>query len=157
MTDVRTRTPYTLVSSVEQPVEVTKRELIRLSREIESEALADLPPAVAATLQDSRYVTERTRGVYARLAEAGCPARLFARGVQSWLAPGVTGVPLDDDDPLVDEWAIVVPGSSPVLFAAADLHGAGDDEQHRQFRYALTRDPALVQEAAEVLGIPPGS
>jgi hypothetical protein len=157
MADVRTRTPYQLVSSVEHPIEATKRDLIRVSREIELQALSDPPPAVAAALQDSRYLTDRTRAVYARLADAGCPARLFARGLQSWLAPGVTGVPLDDDDPLVDEWVIVLPGRSPLLFAAADLHGAGDDEQHRQFRYAVSRDPALVQEAAQAMGLLSGA
>jgi hypothetical protein len=153
MADVRIRTPFELVSAVEEPVEVSKDHLIRLSRDIERAALSDPPPAVAVALQDSRYLTVRTRAVYAQLANAGCSVQMHARGLQSWLAPGVTGVPLDDDDPLVDEWVIVVPGSAPVLFAAADLHSDGVEDGDRAFRYAVTREADLVREAADVLGL----
>jgi hypothetical protein len=153
MTDVRTATPYALVSAAEEPVEASKRELRGLSRRIEGEALRARPPAVAAALQDARHLTESTRAVYARLAEHGTPARLFARGLQAWLAPGVTGVSLDDDDPLVDEWVIVVPGEAPVAFAAADLGVTDCDDDDRSFRYALTRDPEVVGSCARLLGL----
>ena len=153
MTDVRTATPYTLVSAVAQPVDASKRELRRISRQIEDEALRSRPPAVAAALQDARYVTPPTRAVYARLAEQGTPARLFARGLQSWLAPGVAGVTLDDDDPLVDEWVIVLPGPAPVAFAATDLGVADCADDDRSFRYAITRDPDVVAGCARLLGL----
>ncbi|HWG94507.1 MAG TPA: DICT sensory domain-containing protein [Mycobacteriales bacterium] len=151
-----TTTPYGLVAEVEPVVEATKGELVAVSRRIEREALLAPPPAVAATLQDARYLTPRTREVYARLAAAGAPARLFARELQSWIAPGVTGVALDDDDPLVDEWVVVVPGDRPVVFAATDLRVPDcDDDLARCFSYAVSRDPALVRACAQALGLDP--
>lgn len=149
------RTPFGLVAAVASPVEVSKRELVRVSRELEQVARTTRPPAVAAALQDARFLTDRTRAVYASLAEAGTPGRLLARGMQSWLAPGVVGVDLDDDDPLVDEWVIVVPGTAPVALAAADLSGLDGDgaDDARSFRYAVTRDSEVVAACARALGI----
>jgi hypothetical protein len=79
LTTLSTPTPFGLVSAVETPVEATKRELVRLVRGLEREALGTRPSAVAATLQDARFLTDRTRAVYAALAERGVPVRLFAR------------------------------------------------------------------------------
>jgi len=42
-----TATPYALVSAVEQPGEVTTRELVRISRELEAVALRTRPPATS--------------------------------------------------------------------------------------------------------------
>ena len=151
-TDVQERTPYGLVTAVQPPEPASKRELVLLSRELERAALADTPYAVAAALQDARHLSERTRAVYARLAEQGAQARLYGRGMQSWLAPGVTGVALDDDDPLVDEWVVVVPGS--VVFAATDLGTIGGSEDDRAFLYAVSRDPQVVAACAQALGLP---
>ena len=158
MTDVRTVTPCRLVHGVERPMEATKGELIALSRRLERAALSRPPAAVAATLQDARHLTDRTRAVYAALAEAGATARLYARDLQSWLAPGVTGVALDDDDPLADEWVVVLPGDDPVVFAATDLKVEDcDDDLDRCFSYAVSRDPELVQACAEALGLGPAA
>jgi hypothetical protein len=64
---------------------------VRLTRRIEAEAARSEPDAVAATLQDERYLTDRTRAVYAALAERGATVRLHARGLQAWLAPASRG------------------------------------------------------------------
>jgi hypothetical protein len=147
-------TPYELVKSSVPVEDATKGELIGLTRRIEGEALRGRPPAVAATLQDERYLTDRTRAVYARLAEAGTAARLHARGLQAWIAPGVTGVALDDDDPLVDEWVVVVPGPEGVVFAATDLKVPDcDDDNERCFSYGVSRDPHVVAGCGRLLGI----
>jgi hypothetical protein len=147
-------TPYELVVAAEMPAEASKRELVRLTRRLEREAQQGPPKALAATLQDQRYLTARTRAVYAGLAERGAEVRLFARGLQSWLAPGVTGVALADDDPLVDEWCVVVPGQRPVVFAATDLGRTDCSDDDRCFRYAVSRDPQVVQACARALDIP---
>jgi hypothetical protein len=154
VSDVRTRTPFALVSAVEQTTEATKGELVAVTRRLERRALQAPPPAVGATLQDERFLTERTRAVYASLAAAGAPARLFARGLQAWLAPGVTGVPLDEDDPLVDEWVVVLPGDDPVVFAATDLGVSDCEDRDRCFAYAVSRDPELVEACAHALDLP---
>lgn len=145
------RTPYTVVSSVEAPSVIEKRALVRLSRELEREALAAPPEQVATAMQDGRFLTARTRAAYAELAARGSRVTLFARGLQSWLAPGVTGVSLDDDDPLLDEWVIVMPSAEPVVMAAVDMHSDAEDPE-RRFLYAVSRDPEVVVECARLLG-----
>ncbi len=102
-------TPYELVRRSASVQDASKSEMLGITRRLERVALQAPPPAVAAALQGARYVTERTREVYTALAAAGSPARLHARGLQAWLAPGVTGIALDDDDPLVDEWSSCCP------------------------------------------------
>ena len=146
-------TPYELVRAAGPVEDATKKELIGLTRRLERAALTEPPPAVAATLQDERYLTDRTRAVYAALAAAGSPARLHARGLQAWLAPGVTGVALDDDDPLVDEWVVVLPGSEPVVFAATDLKVPDCEDDERCFSYGVSRDPHVVASCGRLLGI----
>jgi hypothetical protein len=150
---VRQSTPYHLVAGVERAAVANKRELVLVSRGIERAALASPPLAIAATLQDARHLTSRTRAIYAALAERGSAARLFGRDMQAWLAPGVVGVPLDDEDPLVDEWSIVVPGRDPVAFAGTDLHNADCSDNDRCFLYAVSRDPEVVAACARALGL----
>jgi hypothetical protein len=146
-------TPYELLRRTTPVQDATKAELLRTTRRLERAALQSPPPAVAATLQDSRYFTDRTREVYASLAAAGAPARLHARGLRAWLAPGVVGVSLDEDDPLVDEWVVVLPGVDPVVFAATDLRVPDCEDDDRCFSYGVSRDPALVQSCGHLLGI----
>jgi hypothetical protein len=146
-------TPYELLRRTTPVQDATKAELLGLTRRLERGALRTRPPAVAATLQDQRYLTDRTREVYAALAEAGASARLHARGLQAWLAPGVVGVSLDDDDPLVDEWVVVLPGTEPVVFAATDLRIPDCEDDDRCFSYGVSRDPALVEACGRLLGI----
>jgi hypothetical protein len=146
-------TPYGLVSAVVDMQEASKRELVRVTRRLERAAVELRPPAVAATLQDVRYLTDRTRAVYAELAAGGAPARLHARGLQSWLAPGVTGISLDDDDPLVDEWTVVLPGREAVVFAATDLGNTDCSDDDRCFRYGISTDPEVVASCGRLLGI----
>jgi hypothetical protein len=146
-------TPYSLVRATVAVQEASKRELVSVTRRLERAAVELRPPAVAATLQDARYLTDRTRAVYAELAAVGAPARLYARGLQSWLAPGVTGICLDDDDPLVDEWVVVLPGREPVVFAATDLGDTDCADDERCFRYAMSSDPDVVAACGRLLGI----
>ena len=146
------RTPYAVVTSVERPRPVTKRELVRLSRQLELAAMARPPERIAATLQDSRFLTDRTRDVYRRLGEAGAPVTLLARGLQGWLAPGVRGVDLDEDDPLVDEWVVVLHSPQrPAVLAATDLHSPQEVDLRRDFAYATSSDPDVVAACADLL------
>jgi hypothetical protein len=91
--------------------------------------------------------------VYAELAAGGAAARLHARGLQAWLAPGVAGVALDDDDPLVDEWVVVLPGPEPVVLAATDLGETGCSDGDRSFTYGVSHDPHVVAGCGRLLGI----
>ena len=145
-------TPYTVVTSVERPRPVTKRELVRLSRQLEDAAMALQPQRIAAALQDSRFLTARTRDVYRRLASQGAEVTLLARGLQGWLDPGVRGVDLDEDDPLKDEWVVVLHSRQrPAVLVATDLHQAYDVDLERDFAYATSSDPDLVATCADLL------
>ena len=146
------RTPYAVVSSVEAPRPVSKRELVRISRRLEAAAMAQPPQVMAAALQDQRFLTARTRAVYRRLASAGAAVTLLARGLQGWLEPGVRGVDLDEDDPLVDEWVVVLPSPTrPVVLAATDLRQPYAVDLDRDFAYAVSSDPEVVRACAVLL------
>lgn len=145
-------TPFQLVASAQATTVARKPELVLRSRQLERAALLDPPPAVAATLQDVRYLTPHTREVYTALAGAGATARLYARGLQSWLGPGVVGIALDEDDPLADEWVVVLASPrAPVVFAATDLGDGVEDS--RCFRYAVSHDPDVVLACGSRLGL----
>ena len=146
------RTPYAVVTSVERPRPVSKRELVRLSRQLEVVAMARPPQTIAAALQDQRFLTARTRDVYRRLASSGAAVTLLARGLQGWLEPGVRGVDLDEDDPLVDEWVVVLHSSSrPAVLAATDLRQRSALDLERDFSYATSCDPDVVAACADLL------
>ena len=148
-------TPFSVVAAAEHARPARKGELLDLTRELELRALAAPPAFVMATLQDVRYLTRRTRDVYTRLAAAGSPATLHGRGLTSWIAPGVVGVALDDDDPLVDEWVLVLPvAGEPMVFAATDLDVDHEDDLDRSFSFAVSRDPQVVDECARLLTSP---
>ncbi len=149
-------TPYGVVSAAERVASAEKHALVVVTRELEREALLDPPADAAATLQDQRYLTPSTRQVYRDLAGRGTRVRLYARGLQAWLAPGVSGTHLDDEDPLVDEWTVVLPGPRrPVVFAATDCRSEGVEDMRRTFTWAVSRDPEVVLAAAELLGAVP--
>jgi len=151
-------TPYAVVTSAERPQPVSKRELVRISRRMEVAAMAQPPASMAAALQDSRFLTTNTREVYRRLASAGAAVTLLARGLQGWLAPGVRGVDLDEDDPLVDEWVVVLPSPvRPTVLAATDLREPDVSDLDRSFTYATSSDAEVVAACAALLARPPGT
>lgn len=146
------RSPYDLLSS-QLPTQVaTKAELLEHVRHLEREALADMPVAFAvACLQDARFLTEATLEVYAELARRGAQVLVLGRGVHAAIAPGVRGVDLDDDDPLGDEWTVLLAGRTFQCFVAEDLLDGSDEDGERSFRWTQTDDPALVAQAYDVL------
>ena len=149
-------TPYDVVARSEVTRPTPKSLLTALCRGLEREALAAPPPVAAVTLQDVRHLTPATLATYAELARAGTAVTMFARGLQAWLAPGVRGVALGDDDPLGDVWSLVfVGGARPVAMAALDLFTEGVTDAARGFRAATTREPQLVEACARVLGVDP--
>ena len=146
------RSPYDIVSSQVPTQTATKAELLAHVRELERQALADMPVAFAvACLQDSRFLTGPTVEVYAELAQRGAQVLLLGRGVHTVVAPGVRGVDLDDDDPLGDEWTVLLAGRAFLCFVAQDLFEPVDDDAERTFRWAQTDDHRIVAEVYDVL------
>lgn len=154
MLDRAVSKPFEVVAASTCSTTAAKVDLLRRVRELEQHVLTGpTPRAAAACLQDARYLTSRTRQVYAELAARGAQVHLFARGLQAWVAPGVRGIDLDDDDALVDQWTLVLTGPQPVCFAAQDLNDAGERDDDRAFVWALTCDPAVVEQVASLLGL----
>ena len=58
---------------------------------------------------------------------------------------------LEEDDPLVDEWTLIVPCEQhPAVFVATDgVAGGGDGEL--PYTWALSRDPEVVHACAQAL------
>ncbi len=157
MLDRAVSKPFEVVAASTCSTTAAKVDLLRRVRELEQHVLTGpTPRAAAACLQDARYLTSRTRQVYAELAARGAQVHLFARGLQAWVAPGVRGIDLDDDDPLVDQWTVVLTGDRPWCFAAQDLDVPGAADEQRSFSWALTYDPHVVARVAALLGLPAG-
>ena len=145
-------TPHDLVSRAEHPRPSTKADLLRLTRALEAEALQSRPTHIRATLQDVRHVSAVTRRVYADLAARQIDVALLAQGLPAHVTAGVRGVDLAEDDPLVDQWCLVIAGGTgPVVLAATDLQAAASTEQDRSFTYAVSRDPSVVTACLALL------
>ena len=145
-------TPYDLVSRAERPQTNTKADLLRLTRALEVEALQTRPTHIRATLQDVRHVSAATRLVYADFSAQRIDVALLARGLPAHVTNGVRGVDLAEDDPLVDQWCLVIAGGTrPVVLAATDLQAAASTEQDRTFTYAVSRDPLIVTACLALL------
>ena len=149
-------TPYDVVTRHEPARPTAKSLLLALCRGLEREALSSPPQAALVTLQDARHLTRATLDVYAGLARAGTRVTMFGRGLRAWLAPGVSGVALDDDEPLGDVWSLVFLGERrPVALAGLDRFSQGVVESDRAFEVAISRDPSVVVAAARSLGLDP--
>ncbi len=135
----------------------TKRSLFAVSRSIESlaEQLAaggDLF-ALIALFEDASYF-EHERERYTRLAAAGTVIVGFTgAGSQHPLPPGVHALDVAPDDPLAEEWSVLVLG--PAVSAglvATDLNtvvAARSLERGRLFSPAVSSDAGWVVEQAE--------
>lgn len=124
---------------------------------MELRALGDRPTTVVATLQDVRHLSDRTREVYAAIAARGADVTLYARDLPAYVAEGVRGVSLSDDDPLVDVWSVLVAGgAAPVAFAAIDCYRADSVDMEREFEAARTDNESVVEQCLALLGRPIG-
>ena len=149
-------TPFDVVARHEAARPTAKSLLVALCRGLEREALTQPPRTALVCLQDARHLVPSTLAVYADLAHAGTDVVMFGRGLRAWLAPGVRGVALDDDDPLADVWSVVLLGSArPVALAALDLFAEGVVDADRPFSAALSRDAEVAQACGQALGVAP--
>ena len=126
--------------------------LLSLSRCLEAKAFdAAEPPMLLATLQEGRFFTRRTAQRYANIAATAAMVAVLATDLPSNIVPGVRGIALGSDDPLVEEWNVLVVGPHFAgALVARDLGDSGPD-MDRRFTYTLSYDRALVLEAARAL------
>lgn len=144
-------TPYDVLVPRLSPTALSKRLLVARARRLERIALQQPAIRVIATLQDVRHLTDLTRSTYASIAAAGADVTLLARDLPAYVAPGVRGVALTDDDPLVDVWSVLVAGAAGCLaLAAQDRHDDADDLA-REYDTVETDDAGLVVSCLSVI------
>lgn len=149
-------TPFSLVAHQGDVRVARKAELLVMSRHLERMAAAWHADAalVLASFQDELHVTERSARAYEAIAERSPLVVLFGAGVPTApvpRAPAVRGEPLALDDPLRDEWNVVVLGPHYAgALLSRDLGDRGADHD-RRFAFVMTHRRELVVHAARTL------
>jgi EAL domain-containing protein (putative c-di-GMP-specific phosphodiesterase class I) len=144
--------PFGVLPAVTPLRVAAKGVLIELSKTLEREALGHGSTAIiASTFQEAHHFTPATARRYAALAGAAGFVCVLGAGMRADLMPGVRGANLTADDPVRDEWDVVVltPHFAAALLAR-DLGDAGPDID-RRFSYALTYNRDTVVRAAGAL------
>ena len=146
-------TPYEVVTKERPPRIATKQLLESLSRHLEYRAADPSEPGVlVACFQEAHRFSRLTRRRYAKVAAAAVMVAVLGRDMPTEPAPQVRGTPLDPDDPLADEWAVIVVGAH---FAAALVarHPPTDaiEPDESAYEFAITYDRDLVIAAAQSL------
>ena len=146
-------TPYELITEERPSRAASKRLLMSLSRHLEYRAADPSEPAVlVACFQDAHNFDRPAQLRYAKVATAAVMVAALGRDMPAVPAPCVRGTALDPDDPLSNEWVVIVVGAH---FAAALVarHRSADavETDERCYEYAITYDRRLVIAAARSL------
>lgn len=145
-------TPFERIAPARGSRRVDKRLLVSLSRQLEQEALGLRGDAVVlANFQDATQFSAGTRARYERLARSAGLVGALGAGIPAYPGGDVRGASLAPDDPLCEEWDVIVVGPHfSGAFAARDLGDRGP-ELERRYDFAVTYDRPLVSEAAHTL------
>ena len=146
-------TPYEVVTKERPPRIATNRLLMSLSRHLEYRAADPSEPGVlVACFQQAARFDRLTRMRYAKVAASAVMVAALGRDMPAEPAPRVRGTPLDPDDPLANEWVVIVVGAH---FAAALVarHPPTDfaESDESVYEFAITYDRDLVIAAARSL------
>ncbi len=146
------RTPFDIVAGGRPAARASKQALLTTTRYLESKA-ADTndPPVLLSCFQDAVRFTPATAHRYSALAGESPFVAAFGFGFGPEPVAGVRGAALAGDDPLRQEWNVIVVG--PYFSAALVARDLGDSgaDRHRRFEYMLTYDRPLVLAAARAL------
>lgn len=142
-------TPHQILTRRKNPQQVTKRMLLGISRNFEQHAMTLREwPVVLSTFQHGRRFTSNTRALYAQIVPRAAVVAVFGVGMQPDPGGGVRGAWFGEDDPLKEEWDVIVLGPHfSGAFTARDLGDEGPDED-RRFEYAVTYDRDTVLDLA---------
>jgi EAL domain-containing protein (putative c-di-GMP-specific phosphodiesterase class I)/DICT domain-containing protein len=155
----RVRSTHALTSS---PVSLvhTRRDLrlgrkdilLSVTRALEAQALELGEHAVvAASFQDVRHFTPKSRARYEQLAAHTSLTVALGTGMPDSPGVGIRGANLSPDDELVGEWDIAVLGPHYAgALVARDLGDTGPDHE-RRFEFVLTFERQLVIEVVATL------
>ena len=149
----RTGTPYDLVAAKAPALRrATKPLLVGIARWLERQALVIGEPAVLiSTFEHQRHFSPPSVRRYGTLASCCSLVVALGQEMPEEPAPGVRGIPLAADDPLVDEWDVLVLGPHfAAALVAIDLGDTGPDDE-RRFDYTVTYERSDVVAAARGL------
>ncbi|MGA9871064.1 MAG: EAL domain-containing protein [Rhodococcus sp. (in: high G+C Gram-positive bacteria)] len=144
--------PYQLAAAGRDPKPSTKQLLVEVSKGLESIAGESLQTAVIlGSFEKREHFTVLTAKRWEVMATRAALVGALAAGIDSEPAPRVRGADLEPDDPVREEWVVVVlsPHFAAVL-AAKDMGDTGPD-MARRFSYVLSHDPQLTVECARSL------
>ena len=145
-------TPFAVVSAARPARHARASLLSALVRQLEDEALAAAEDLVVlATVPSAERFPAEVAARYASLATRAPLVAAFGRDLPAMPAPGVRGGSVADDDPLGDEWSLLILGPfTASAIVASDLGDLGPLDQ-RRFRFCVTTDRDLVVTAAGML------
>jgi len=145
-------TPYELVTDQRPARMATKRLLISLSRHLEYQAADPAEPGVlVACFQEPTQFSRLIRLRYAKVAQAAVMVAAVGRGMPTDPAPRVRGTPLDPDDPLADEWVVIVVGAHFAAALVARRAAGHTTAGESLFEFAITYERSLAIAAARSL------
>ena len=107
---------------------------------------------LVACFENADNFDRPTRLRYAKVATAAVMVAALGRDMPTVPAPRVSGTALDPDDPLSNEWVVVVVGAHFAAALVARRRSADPGEpDERCYEYAITYDRGLVITAAQSL------
>lgn len=139
------QSPFAMATELRPARPARKQLLFEVSKHLERQAMsAGESTVVLATFQDASFFTPATRRRYARLLAQAAFVGVLGEGMASEPVPGIRGCLLAPDDPLVQEWDIVVVGPHfTATLVARDLQDSGPDKD-RRFDFILSHDRELA-------------
>ena len=151
-------TPFGVVANQAKVIEVSEHKLTPMSRTLEDKALhANDSIMLFATFPRGRDLDDEARLRYSHMASNGVSVTAYGHALPAQPAVGVRGVPLDSDDPLVGEAAVVVLGNHFAGALVAKPRQLDRRDIVVDCDAAITYDRALIIEAVHTLieRIPP--
>ena len=147
----REPTPYDIVRSRRAVGTAPKSTLVALSHHLEEVVAPGQSAVVLSTFQSSACFSSLVAGRYARLARTSTMVAALGPSLGPEPVAGVRGAQLAADDPVADDWTVLVVGPHVAAgLVARDLGDSGPDGD-RRYSFCLTHDRDLVLDCARSL------
>lgn len=146
------RSPFDIASTDQSSAVSTKKLLVELSCQIESQA-SDAGPdtMVLGTFQHARQFARPTQRRWQRMAGNIAYTGIYGIDMACLTVPGIITSSIDPSDELVEEWNVVVLGQFfCCVLSARDLRW-GVDELGRTFEYVVSHDRGTVVRCARAV------
>ncbi len=144
--------PSLFAAIAPQPLQTFSRPtMLAMSHAIEDQALAAGPIRLLVALFQHGRNLSRASARYRHLRDHADRVVIVGYDLVPDDVPGATLVELSSDDPLRDEWAIMVLGDDYQALLATQEVARDDDGTGRRYEGAWTFDPTAVRAAALVL------